>query len=350
MSAGRVNDASSASRAAASRSRARYPSYLISISAARTASGGAPPATPAAVSNAPSETPGRFATTAQRIVLAQQQPELGARREEPVWLVDAAGHEVVDQHTDVGVVPTEHDRLGAADPPHRIDAGDDALSRRFLVARRPVDLSREEQVLDRLHLEPRRELGGGIVVVLDRIPGACHLRALEAGDGVQELELDGYGQGSGEPVHVQLCRVEPLGLEKDLVALGRRELHDLVFDRGTIARPAPADRSAVQRRFLQMLLDDFLHLFAGPRDPARELPRSRHSLMEGESELVAVAVLTLDLAPVDGAAIDARRRAGLEARNCKANILNDLRHLNGRRVARPTRGDLGIGAEVDATA
>src|SRR6185436_14207736 len=101
---------------------------------------------------------------------------------QPVRLVDAARHEVIDKDTDVRVVAAEHDRLGAADPAHGVDPGDDTLAGSFLVSRRAVDLTRKEQMLDALHLEPGRELCRRIVVVLDRVPGTRHLRALETGD------------------------------------------------------------------------------------------------------------------------------------------------------------------------
>ena len=103
---------------------------------------------------------------------------------------------------------------------------------------------------------------------------------LEAGHSVEELELHRYRQGSGQPVHVQLRRVESLRLEKDLMSVGRRELHDLVFDRWAVPRAAAADRAAVQRGLLDVPLDDFLHGFAGPRDPARHLPRPLDALVE----------------------------------------------------------------------
>src|SRR6267142_1183579 len=205
-------------------------------------------------------------------------------------------------------------------------------------------------MLDVFYLEPRRELRRRIVVVLDRITRARHAGALETRDGVQELQLHGDGQGSREAVHVQLGGIEPLGLEEDLVALGRRELHDLVLDRGAIAWPATADRTAVQRRLLQVALDDVLDLFACRCDPAGHLTRPLDTLVEGEAEVGAVAVLPLDLAPIHGAAIDARRRAGLEARYCKSNILNHLRHLYRWLISRTARRDLGVGADVNATA
>jgi len=54
-------------------------------------------------------------------------------------------------------------------------------------------------MFDGLHFEPRRELRGRIVVVLDRVAGARHPGALEARDGMQELELDGDGREVDRP-------------------------------------------------------------------------------------------------------------------------------------------------------
>src|SRR2546430_11243945 len=127
----------------------------------------------------------------------------------------------------------------------------------------------------------------------------------------------GYGQGSGQPVHIQLVRVQTLGLQEHLVSLGVGKLHDLVLDRRTVARPASADGAAIQRRLLEMGADDRLHFFTGPRDPARQLAWQRRALVEVEAVCVAPAVLALDPGPVDATAVDAGGRAGLEAQRCK---------------------------------
>ena len=55
-----------------------------------------------------------------------------------------------------------------------VQSGDDALARGLFVAGRAVDLSREEQSAQRLHLQRRVELRRRIVVVLDRVAGARH--------------------------------------------------------------------------------------------------------------------------------------------------------------------------------
>ncbi len=124
-----------------------------------------------------------------------------------------------------------------------------------------------------------------------------------------ELELHRDGQGSGQPVHVQLVSVESFGFEEDLVSLGLGKLHDLVFDRRTITRSPSADRSAVQRRLLEMCADDVLDRFPGPRDPARQLTRQLDVIIEGKTIGGAVSVLALDPGPIDAA----HHGAGAEA-------------------------------------
>src|SRR4029077_3870158 len=85
-------------------------------------------------------------------------------------------------------------------------------------------------------------------------------------------------------------------------------------------------------------------------NPAGHLTRPLDALVEGEAEVRAVAVLPLDLAPIHGAAVDARGSAGLEARYCKSNVLNDLCHLYGWLIPSTSRRNLGVGAEVNAAA
>src|SRR6266403_2042290 len=245
--------------------------------ALRTAASSTVTETPAASSSARNETPGRRARFATRSGSLKLVP-----------------------------VPAS----AAAAAPGLIVVAHDTLSSRLLVSGRSVDLPGEEQVLDCLRLEPRRQLGGGIIVVLDGIARPGHGRALETRNGAQELELHRNGQGSGQPVHVQLVGVEAFGLEEHLVALGVGELHDLVFDGWAIPRTASADRSSVQSGFLQVRADDLLHFFTSPRDPARHLTWQLGVVIKGEAIGGAVAVLALDAGPIHGPTVHARRRAG----------------------------------------
>src|SRR5690242_10502184 len=68
------------------------------------------------------------------------------------------------------------------------------------------------------------------------------------------------------------------------------------------------------------------------------------------AELFQLAVLALELRVVDGSTVDARRGAGLEARDGEAELLELLGEMQGRGVARAAAGDARLGADVQATA
>src|SRR5206468_12694555 len=126
-----------------------------------------------------------------------------------------------------------------SDPAHGIDPSHDTLAGRLLVSGRSVYLPGEEQVLDHLRLEPRRELRRGIVIVLDGIARPGHLRALETRHGAEKLELHRDGQGSGQPVHVQLVGVEAFRFEEHLVALASGNFTILSSTDGQYRGPRP---------------------------------------------------------------------------------------------------------------
>ena len=89
---------------------------------------------------------------AARVAAApKQQAVLGARGEHAVRLCRAAGHQVVDQHANVRLVPPEHKgRLPITSGERRVEAGDEAEARRLLVARRADDLPRQVEAAARL--------------------------------------------------------------------------------------------------------------------------------------------------------------------------------------------------------
>ena len=70
----------------------------------------------------------------------------------------------------------------------------------------------------------------------------------------------------------------------------------------------------------------------------------------GEIEVLDLTLLHLEAAEVHGAAVDARRRAGLESPADDAELLELLREMRRRRVAGAPAGDLRLGADVNAPA
>ena len=101
---------------------------------------------------------GAFGQTHVRVVLPKEDAVFRTGGEHPVGLVHALCYEVVDEDADVRFIPSEDERLPTVAINMRIDAGDESLSARFLVAGRPVDLSGEEKIPDALRLERMVEL------------------------------------------------------------------------------------------------------------------------------------------------------------------------------------------------
>ena len=167
---------------------------------------------------------------------------LGARREHPVRLEAALRDQIVDEDADVRLVAAAaRTPLVAATRARRIDAGHEALRRGLFVARRAVDLSGEKQPGDALRLERARQLGRLDEVVFDGVAGPQQHRVFEARQRVHEIRLHVARQAHREAVDVDLARVEPFRLEKNLVPLLVGEADDLVLERRTVARTDAAE-------------------------------------------------------------------------------------------------------------
>src|SRR5688572_14388938 len=158
------------------------------------------------------------AEAAERVVLANGEAELGARREEAVRLVDAARDDVVDQNAEVGGLAPQHHWRAAECSQSGVEPGDDALPRGLLVSRGAVDLPGEEKAGEGAKLERGVELSRRTVVVLDGVSGPRHPHVLEPADGAEDLELYRGGERRGQAVDVQLGGVVSFRLEEQLVS------------------------------------------------------------------------------------------------------------------------------------
>ncbi len=113
-----------------------------------------------------------------RRVLAQQQAVLGARGVQSVRLSDVLGRQIIDQDADVGLV-TLQDKAGATlDDAGGIDARDQPLRRRLLIAGGAIDLARQEESGGRIGLQRAHDLVRWDEIILDGVADAHHLRAL----------------------------------------------------------------------------------------------------------------------------------------------------------------------------
>ena len=79
------------------------------------------------------------------------------------------------------------------------------------------------------------------VVIFDGIAGPDHPRVLQPRNRRHQRKLDRLGQRGGDAVGVNGGVVEPLRLKEDLVPVALAEAHDLVLDRGAVARASARD-------------------------------------------------------------------------------------------------------------
>src|SRR5438552_2233912 len=92
--------------------------------------------------------------------------------------------------------------------------------------------------------------------------------------------------------------------------------------------------------------DDAPRLFGGGRDVTGQLRLPNLLRAEAEWSRVSVARLHLKLAPVDGTAIEARRRASLQARAAQTQILQRFAEHQRRRLAAAACG-IGLLTAMD---
>ena len=253
----------------------------------------------------------------RRVVLSQQKSKLGPGSKESIRFVDSTSDEIVDQDSDVCLIAFQEEWLLPANLQGRVYPRNDALPRRLLVPRGAIDLAREEETGNVPELERVSELVRREVVVFDRVSGLGHHDLLHPRNRAQKLQLHLRRKGGGEPVHIQLVRLQPLRFEKDLVPQRLGEADDLVLDRRTVARTPPRDFTPMQRTTPEVTRYDILELDPSVRDPAGKLLRNFLARVRRESIGDRIAVLTLGPVVVDGPTIDPRRSTGLEAGHLK---------------------------------
>ena len=102
--------------------------------------------------------------------VAQRQPVFGARGEHAVGFGDAARHQIVDHHANIGLGAVEHRGALPGRRARRVQPGDQALRGGLLIAGRAVDLSGAEQAGDIARRRARASSCARIdMVIFDRI-------------------------------------------------------------------------------------------------------------------------------------------------------------------------------------
>ena len=231
------------------------------------------------------------------------------------------------------------------------------------------------------------QLGGIEEVVFDGVAGRQELGALEAGDGMDHVQLHLERQTVRSAVGIDFRHSPALRLDEDVVVGMRRELDHLVLDGRTVADAGTFDEAAVQGRIRQVRLDDLdrpgirmgqpARDLVGARDPGRERrqrdcstwnirrlagrrtgpgPGLFHVEHPGggpaapaEKRRRLFAGLDQHLIVVDAVLVQPRRRAGLEAFHPEAQILQLEAQAVFGRLVEASAADDGL-ADVDFAA
>ena len=150
------------------------------------------------------------------------------------------------------------------------------------------------------------------------------------------------------PFGIHLVRVQTFRLDEHLVRTLVGEAMHLVLDRGTVARADPFDRTGEHRRAVEGGTDDVVGALVGMGDVAGQLARMlAGTTEEREHRQRRITVLNGERTVVDAAAIDARRRTGLQATAARRDLAQLLRQAQRRRIA-GAPGGVVVETDMDA--
>ena len=269
------------------------------------------------------------------VVLPQLEPKFRPAGKHAVWLGHAFAHQIVNQHTQVGLVAARQPRVAARHLQCGIGASKQPLRRCFLVARRAVDLPGKEQSADSPCLQIRLQLAGIEVVVFDGVPRPQNVRTLQAHHRPHGSQLHIEGQRRRDTVRINLVRIQPFRLQKNLVTRLVSKPINLVLDARAVARSDAVNQTREHRAAVETALDDLVRSLIGMRDPARQLPWMHQGIAQEAENRHGVGIPRLLDQPreVNRAPVQPRRRARLQPPLPQLQLFQPCRQAQSRRIA-----------------
>ena len=241
--------------------------------------------------------------------------------------------QVIDQYADIG--------LGAARVPGvfflhlqgGVDACQQALRPGLFITGGAVDLAGEEQALNELRLQCRPQVSRVEKVVFDSVTRPGDVSVFKPLDAAHQFMLHVERQAGGNAVGIDLVGVQPLRLDEDLVTGLVGKAHHLVLDRRTVARADTFDDAGVHWRAVEAAPNQRMGLFVGVRDVAGHLfGVLLAAAAKGKYRRRFVSRLRLQLGIINAAAVDTRRRTGLQTIDAERQLPQAFRQRDGRRV------------------
>ena len=148
------------------------------------------------------------------VIFAQHQSILGTTREHAIRLADTACREIVDEHADIRFMTLRMPLIFLLCLPRRIQAGEQSLRRRLLVAGRAIDLAGKVQARNRLGLKRRLQVTRIEVVILNRIARLRDARFFKAANRSHESFLYISRQACRNAIRIDDVGRQPFGLDK----------------------------------------------------------------------------------------------------------------------------------------
>ena len=128
-------------------------------------------------------------------------------------------------------------------------------------------------------------------------------------------------------------RIQPLRFQEDLMAVTVGKAMNLVLDGRAIARPPRVNRASEQWRAMKVGADDIMRRRVGAGDGAGQLRVRASPAHRGHAPHLSIRGLLFQPRPVDGAAIQTGRRAGLQPGHRQIGIAQLRREALRRSLA-----------------
>ena len=287
------------------------------------------------------------------VVLPAQKTVLRAGGHHAVGLIGTLGHQIVNEHPQIPLLPAQDEGGAAQQLESGVHPRRKSLGGGLFIPGGTVELPRAVEAGNCFALQGGQQLCGVHTVVLDGVGRPGHLGVLQAGEGVEHLHLHILGQGGGKALEVELLRIEPHGLQKQLVAGLFRKAHHLVLNGGAVAGPHPLDHPGKEGGAVKVGADDSVGALVGIGQIAHRPVFRAPVRQEGEGHGIGVPLLHFQLGKVHGAAVDAGGRARLEPAQGEPQLLQALGkgEGGGQAVRAALAGDLpddGASSQIGA--
>ena len=206
-----------------------------------------------------------------RIILTEQKPVLSAACHHTVGFKVFFRHKIVDENADIRFRPHEDKSFLPFQIISGINSRHNSLGCGFLITGASVELSAGEKSCNFSEFKSASKLLRSQTVVLDRVGIPHNVRIFKTGNRPIHRELNILGHGTRHSVDIHFTRISAFRLNKDLMSVLIRKLHDFILNGRAVARPFGFYHTSIKRRTVDIFADHPVRLFIGVSEPAGDL-------------------------------------------------------------------------------